>query len=84
MLVCEPSAFTAHTESTPTVLWHMGAANRTSAVMEQIRAIEDCVSGKDLKKAKALLSELEKETEPTQPELVRLRAIIKRLEIIGR
>lgn len=63
---------------------NMEAANRTSAVMEQIRAIEDCVSGKDLKKAKALLSELEKETEPTQPELVRLRAIIKRLEIIGR
>ena len=42
------------------------------------------LTGKDLKKAKALLSELEKETEPTQPELVRLRAIIKRLEIIGR
>ena len=53
-------------------------------VMEQIRAIEDCVSAKDLKKAKALLSDLEKETEPSQPELVRLRAIIKRLEIIGR
>lgn len=35
-------------------------------------------------KAKALLSDLEKETEPSQPELVRLRAIIKRLEIIGR
>lgn len=52
--------------------------------MEQIRAIEDCVSAKDLKKAKALLSDLEKETEPSQPELVRLRAIIKRLEIIGR
>ena len=33
---------------------NMGAANRTSAVMEQIRAIEDCVSAKDLKKAKAL------------------------------
>ena len=63
---------------------NMGAANRTSAVMEQIRAIEDCVSAKDLKKAKALLSDLEKETEPSQPELVRLRAIIKRLEIIGR
>ena len=63
---------------------NMGAFNRTSAVMKQIRAIEDSVSAKDLKKAKALLSDLEKETEPTQPELVRLRAIIKRLEIIGR
>lgn len=63
---------------------NMGAANRTSAVMDQIRAIEDCISAKDIKKAKALLADLEKETDPSQSELVRLRAIIKRLEIIGR
>lgn len=63
---------------------NMDATNRTSAVLEKIRAIEDCVSAKELAKAKALLADLEKETEPSQPELVRLRAIIKRLEIIGR
>lgn len=39
---------------------NMGASNRTSAVMEQIRAIEDCVSAKDLKKAKALLQTLKR------------------------
>lgn len=63
---------------------NMDATNRTSAVLEKIRAIEDCVSAKELTKAKALLADLEKETDPSQPELVRLRAIIKRLEIIGR
>ena len=62
----------------------MDATNRTSAVSEKIRAIEDCVSAKELAKAKTLLAGLEKETNPSQPELVRLRAIIKRLEIIGR
>ncbi len=63
---------------------NMEAANRTSAVQDKIRDIEDCVSSKDLAKAKSLLSDLEKETMPSQPELVRLRAIVKRLEIIGR
>lgn len=63
---------------------NMEATNRTSAVMAKIRAIEDCVSAKELAKAKDLLSDLETETDPSQAELVRLRAIIKRLEIIGR
>lgn len=63
---------------------NMDATNRTSAVLEKIRAIENSVSAKELTKAKSLLSELEKETDPSQKELVRLRAIIKRLEIIGR
>lgn len=63
---------------------NMEAANRTSEVDNEIRAIEDCVSAKDLAKAKALLSDLEKKTEPSQSGLVRLRAIIKRLEIIGK
>lgn len=63
---------------------NMDATNRTSAVLEKIRTIEDCVSAKELTKAKTLLADLEKETDPLQPELVRLRAIIKRLEIIGR
>lgn len=63
---------------------NMDATNRTSAVLKKIRAIENCVSTKKLAEAKALLADLEKETEPSQPELVRLRAIIKRLEIIGR
>lgn len=63
---------------------NMEAANRTEAVMSKIRTIEACVSAKELSKAEALLSELESETDPTQPELVRLRAIINRLAIIGK
>lgn len=63
---------------------NMEATNRTLAVMTKIRAIEDFISAKEPAKAKALLADLEKETDPSQPELVRLRAIIKRLEIIGR
>lgn len=63
---------------------NMEATNRNEAVMSKIRAIEVCVSAKELTKAKTLLSELEQETDPTQPELVRLRAIINRLAIIGR
>lgn len=61
----------------------MDAANRTIAVMNKIQEIEDCVSKKKLHKAKELLYDLEKETDPSQPELVRLRAIIKRLEILN-
>ncbi len=52
--------------------------------MSKIQAIEACVSAKELSKAKTLLSELEQETDRTQPDLVRLRAIINRLAIIGR
>lgn len=63
---------------------NMEAVNRTELVLSKIRAIESCVSAKELIKAKALLSELEKETDPTQPDLVRLRAIINRLAILGR
>lgn len=63
---------------------NMEAANRTATVMSKIQAIEACVSAKELSKAKTLLSELEQETDPTQPDLVRLRAIINRLAIIGR
>lgn len=63
---------------------NMEASNRNEAVMSKIKAIEECVSAKELTKAKTLLSELEQETDPTQPELVRLRAIINRLAIIGK
>lgn len=63
---------------------NMQASNRTEAVRSKIQAIEECVSAKELTKAKTLLSELEQKTEPTQSDLVRLRAIINRLAIIGR
>lgn len=63
---------------------NMDAVNRTEPVLAKIHAIESCVSEKELTKAKTLLSELEKETVPTQPDLVRLRAIINRLAIVGR
>ena len=39
---------------------------------------------KDLANAKTILAELEMLTDPQQPEIVRLRAIINRIELIGR
>lgn len=63
---------------------NMESVCRTPVIMSKIRAIEDCVSAKDLSTAKSLLADLEQETDPAQPELVRLRAIINRLAIIGR
>lgn len=62
----------------------MESVNRTPIVMTKIQEIEDSIAAKDIVKAKNLLNELEQETDPTQPELVRLRAIINRLAIIGR
>jgi outer membrane PBP1 activator LpoA protein len=54
---------------------------KASKLFEQIDLY---LKEKDLTKAKAILTELEKITDPQQPELVRLRAIINRIELIGR
>ena len=62
----------------------MEANNRTPAISSKIGVIEECISAKDIDKAKALMNELEQETDSSQTTLVRLRAIINRLEIIGR
>jgi hypothetical protein len=54
---------------------------KASKLFEQIDLY---LKEKDLAKAKAILTELEMITDPQQPELVRLRAIINRIELIGR
>lgn len=62
----------------------MGTVNRDPRIDSKINEIENYISTKNLKEAKSLLEKLEKETTPTQGTLVRLRAIINRLGIIGR
>lgn len=54
---------------------------KTSVLFEQM---DSHLKNKDIDKAKSVLSELESLTDPQQPELVRVRAIINRLELIGR
>ena len=54
---------------------------KASKLFEQIDLY---LKEKDLAKAKDILTELEMITDPQQPELVRLRAIINRIELIGR
>ena len=54
---------------------------KASKLFEQIDLY---LKEKDLAKAKAILTELEMITDPQQPELVRLRAIINRIVLIGR
>jgi hypothetical protein len=62
----------------------MGTYVREPKIEHLIEQVEACISQRDIIKAKGLIEELEKQTSPNQPELIRLRAIIKRLEIIGR
>lgn len=62
----------------------MGANNRDIKVDEKIKEIEEFIADKNIEKAKSLLENLERLTVPTQPDLVRLRAIINRLIIVGR
>ncbi|WP_293739146.1 AAA family ATPase [uncultured Parabacteroides sp.] len=54
---------------------------KTSSLFEQL---DDYLKNKDIEHAKSVLHELENLTDPQQPELVRVRAIINRLELIGR
>lgn len=57
---------------------------RDTKASELFEQIDLYLKEKDLAKAKAILTELEMITDPQQPELVRLRAIINRIELIGR
>lgn len=54
---------------------------KTSSLFEQL---DDYLKNKDIEHAKSVLYELENLTDPQQPELVRVRAIINRLELIGK
>lgn len=62
----------------------MKVAVRDTKASKLFEQIDLYLKEKDLAKAKAILTELEMITDPQQPELVRLRAIINRIELIGR
>ena len=62
----------------------MKVSVRDTNASELFEQIDLYLKEKDLAKAKAILTELEMITDPQQPELVRLRAIINRIELIGR
>ncbi len=62
----------------------MDAGNRDLKIGAKIKEIENYISEGNIPIAKSLLEELEQKTNPTQSILVRLRAIINRIEIIGR
>ena len=62
----------------------MKVAVRDTKASKLFEQIDLYLKEKDLAKAKSILTELEMITDPQQPELVRLRAIINRIELIGR
>ena len=53
-------------------------------VGRDIHVFRDLIADKQIDEAKKIMSELENKTNPRQEDLVRLRAIIKRLEILGK
>lgn len=55
--------------------------SRTSKLFDEI---DDYLKNKDTQQAKLVLQKLEGMTDPQQPELVRMRAIINRIELIGK
>lgn len=62
----------------------MKVSPRDTKTAELFDKIDSYLKDKDLAHAKLVLAELEKMTDPQQPDLVRVRAIINRIELIGR
>ena len=58
--------------------------SRVPEIADRIEKIKDLISEKLLDQASSQISLLEEETDPNQPVLVRLRAIINRLETLGK
>ena len=58
--------------------------SRVPEIADRIEKIKDLISEKLLDQASSQISLLEKETDPNQSVLVRLRAIINRLEALGK
>ena len=58
--------------------------SRVPEIADRIEKIKDLISEKLLDQASSQISLLEEETDPNQPVLVRLRAIINRLEALGK
>ena len=61
----------------------MNIESRVPSIASKLRAISSSIAERQLDKANALIMELEQLTDPTQPELVKLRAILNRIESIG-
>lgn len=62
----------------------MNVVVRDTKVSSLFDKLDSYLKEKDMKNAKSILSEIEKMTDPQQPELVRVRAIINRIELLGR
>ena len=62
----------------------MNVVVRDTKVSSLFDKLDSYLKEKDMKNAKSILSEIEKMTDPQQPELVRGRAIINRIELLGR
>ena len=60
------------------------ATGSSEDLENSIEKIKDLISEKLLDQASSQISLLEEETDPNQPVLVRLRAIINRLETLGK
>lgn len=63
---------------------NMDSVIRPTQIGELIKKVRDLIADKQIDEAKKIMSELENKTNPRQEDLVRLRAIIKRLEILGK
>jgi predicted ATP-binding protein involved in virulence len=61
----------------------VGVLCRVPLIDSKMKEILDLISKRELGKASTMISELETITDPTQPELVKLRAILNRIEAIG-
>lgn len=66
------------------VITLMGALVRPGAVEQQIKHVRSLLSDMNIEEAKQALQKLETITEPEQVDLIQLRAILNRLEILGR
>ena len=63
---------------------NMDVPKRNAIVQEMFDKAWESIGNKRIEEAKICVANLEKMTPADQPELVRLRSLIKRLEIIGR
>lgn len=61
----------------------VGVLSRVPIIDTKIKTILELISKRNLNEANLMISELETITDPTQPELVKLRAILNRIEAIG-
>ena len=62
----------------------MGVQKRKPTVQALFDKAWKSISDKQIAEAKSIVEELEKITPSDQSELIKLRAMIKRLEVIGR